>query len=401
MITLEANNTLEMVTTTGSVVVCTVEGMELNTTTSIETYKVLGQTTVASGTGAAVYTSPANTSAFVKTILLCSSSLVAETVIIYVGGHAATNEIMTMVIPIGGSASFGADGWKIYDSDGIPSMFTNRGIQEFRIGGNTSGTTAVIQTGTMQLAGGSGVTLSQNAQTITISAADPFISYFDNMATAASNIAAVSFNSLHIFPINLKGFFPSFMRVSSWWFDMSCSVSSAAAAETLSSVQIIGRIGIYTANSDTLNLLNSVAKTIWSTANTFSVSSQLSLSFYGNRWLQFESSLWSTTPILDQSNYYIGLNFGVNSDGGTSNAVPNLTMNLYGQSWWNTMQRSGYVGTGSVANSTQLGQNPFLGELSVSTAGIPATIAMSDINKQSSNGNFIPHIILNNLTSNF
>jgi hypothetical protein len=42
-----------------------------------------------------------------------------------------------------------------------------------------------------------------------------------------------------------------------------------------------------------------------------------------------------------------------------------------------------------------------MGILSVSTNAIPVSVAMSDINKQIASGNFIPHIILNNLTSAF
>jgi hypothetical protein len=53
-------------------------------------------------------------------ILLASSSAVAETVSLYINGTTAAHLIATLVIPIGGNATFDRDGWKVYNNNGIP-----------------------------------------------------------------------------------------------------------------------------------------------------------------------------------------------------------------------------------------------------------------------------------------
>lgn len=401
MITLETTKTLAMGGASGQVIY-TVDGMELNTSTNAETYKIIVQGAVpASAT--TVYTVGATTSTFIKTIFFASNSATAETLVIYVGGTAVTNEIMNVTIPIAGSASFGQDGWKVYDSQGT-QLYGIRGIQQIVAGGNTAGVMANISTGTMSIAGGNNITLSQNANSITISAFDQPMSFYDNMATAASATIVASWQSLQIFPLIAQQFFPAPMTVNSWWFDMSCNVTTAAAGNTQSSAVMAFRVGLYTVNGNSLSLINSAAKTLWTTNNTVSVSSQLSQSMHGNRWCQLVAADWSggVAPSLNYSRYYVGINLAVSSGGATSSAgIPNLTVNWYGQSLWNTAARSGWAGSVSTANNTSQGMHPFMGILSVSTNAIPVSVAMSDINKQIASGNFIPHIILNNLTSAF
>jgi hypothetical protein len=114
VITLAAAGTLQGSVTSAATVTATVHGMELAGST--ETYKVLAQLQLAAAAGV-IYTVPASTTAFVKTVFLLNQGATNQTVVLYVNGAAATNAIMRVQIPPLGSATY--DGrWNVYDVNG-------------------------------------------------------------------------------------------------------------------------------------------------------------------------------------------------------------------------------------------------------------------------------------------
>ena len=118
MISLETTETIQGVCSHASVVTYTISGSAV-TAGPVNAYATLAQGQVAAAT-AALYTVPASTSALISHILLASSSAVAETVSLYIDGTTAAHLIATLVIPIGGNATFDRDGWKVYNNNGIP-----------------------------------------------------------------------------------------------------------------------------------------------------------------------------------------------------------------------------------------------------------------------------------------
>jgi hypothetical protein len=151
MITLENTNTLETSGASGQVIV-TVEGMEKNIITGAESYKVLAQGVATVGaTGSAIYTATGVT-AFIKSIFVVNNSASIENIVFYIGGHAVTNEIYNLTLPVDGSAFFGQNGWNVYDDSGKLQYGVNN-IRLFNVGGNTTGATANISNGTFFIAG--------------------------------------------------------------------------------------------------------------------------------------------------------------------------------------------------------------------------------------------------------
>ena len=76
MLTLAANDTLAGVASAATEVTCTVFGMELNTSTNAETYKVLIQLQLAAA-AATIYTATANGPTFVRSIHVVNTNAAA------------------------------------------------------------------------------------------------------------------------------------------------------------------------------------------------------------------------------------------------------------------------------------------------------------------------------------
>lgn len=141
MLTLAAADTLAAVAQSATTVTCTVFGMELNAGT--ETYKVLDQRQLAAA-AATIYTVPASTSAFVRSITLVNTNAGAsQTFQLFRGGLVAANAITpSITIPAGGMAVYeDGEGWKIYNSSGQV------------LGQGASGTTPAVILGATAAAG--------------------------------------------------------------------------------------------------------------------------------------------------------------------------------------------------------------------------------------------------------
>jgi hypothetical protein len=110
--------------TTASTVVATIQGMELDTSTPPNGTPIDSQGYVAVQASAASLYSPSGVkSALIsKIILYNSSSSLNQTVNIYVGGVAASNQIHACSIPPLGAASYeDSNGWTVYTSNGVAS----------------------------------------------------------------------------------------------------------------------------------------------------------------------------------------------------------------------------------------------------------------------------------------
>jgi len=118
MLTLATTNTLAGGASVASQLTCTVMGMELNGTT--ETYKVIYQGQLASS-ATTIYTVPASTTAFIKTITIVNNDTAVRTFSLYVNGTGAANKITpTYEIPAGGQAVYeDGSGWSFFTANGI------------------------------------------------------------------------------------------------------------------------------------------------------------------------------------------------------------------------------------------------------------------------------------------
>jgi len=118
MLTLATTNTIAGVGSVASQLTCTIMGMELNGTT--EVYKILDQRQLAAA-AATIYTAPASTTAFVKSITVVNNDTSVRTFRLFLNGTAAANAITPLYeIQPGGQAVYedGA-GWTLYTANGI------------------------------------------------------------------------------------------------------------------------------------------------------------------------------------------------------------------------------------------------------------------------------------------
>lgn len=116
MLTLAATDTLQGSAGTATAVTYTILGMEL--AAGVETYKRLAGPLQLPTSAGVLYTVPASTTAFVKTILLANTTASAVAIVLYINGTAAANQILSVPVPANGEAVFNQDGWKVYDSNG-------------------------------------------------------------------------------------------------------------------------------------------------------------------------------------------------------------------------------------------------------------------------------------------
>jgi len=118
MLTLATTNTIAGVASVASQMTCTIMGMELNGTT--EVYKILDQRQLASS-AATIYTAPASTTTFVKSITVVNNDTSVRTFRLFINGTAAANAITPLFeIQPGGQAIYeDGMGWSLYTANGI------------------------------------------------------------------------------------------------------------------------------------------------------------------------------------------------------------------------------------------------------------------------------------------
>lgn len=117
MLVLAAADTLAAGASVASQVTCTVFGMELNAGT--EVYKVLDQRQLANSP-ATIYTAPASTTAFVKSIHVVNNDTALRTFQLFRGGTAAANALTPTFTLLPGCAAVYEDGlgWQFFSASG-------------------------------------------------------------------------------------------------------------------------------------------------------------------------------------------------------------------------------------------------------------------------------------------
>lgn len=117
MLTLAAGETISAVAAAATTITYTITGMELNA--GVEAYKVLAQGQLPASAGV-LYTAPASTQAFVKSLHLANTSGADVTGIkLFKNGTGAINQLTgSMTIPVNGWASYEEDGWRVYNASG-------------------------------------------------------------------------------------------------------------------------------------------------------------------------------------------------------------------------------------------------------------------------------------------
>jgi hypothetical protein len=144
MLTIAASDTIAGVAGAASKVTCTIFGMELTTSSSAETYKVLDQRQLASS-AATIYTATANGPTFIKSILVVNTDTATPyTFQLFRGGTAAANAITPVfMLPAGCAAAYeDGQGWQMYDSNGrlFLGVVPDTGVENFGISGSKAET---------------------------------------------------------------------------------------------------------------------------------------------------------------------------------------------------------------------------------------------------------------------
>lgn len=266
-------------------------------------------------------------------------------------------------------------------------------IKAISLGGNTSGTMSLVSSGTVSLMGGPNITLSQSGNTISISAAAggaggaDVMSHYDNAFDLISVSQAHQHGSFFVFPLDpIGGNLPAAITVSSMLFDMSYSSANVSAALTMST-----KVGLYTRNGASLSLLNSGIGSYTQPAAAGN-SSMVS----GIRWGPVTS--WSSANALPASQQvFVGV--AMFTSGGPGG------VNMLGQRMFQSNSgRWGQLGVGSGAANTAYGWYPWVGVSAASlatNAALPTSIGTGTLVKTGALYGFVPHIILNNVSSQF
>jgi hypothetical protein len=277
----------------------------------------------------------------------------------------------------------------------LSQSIQTQNLFDLTLSGNTSGTLALVSTGTLTLAGGNNITLSQSGNAITISASDqtiPTLSYWAN-ADQTINIMATSDGRFLLVPLDpTHDLFPGNMTANTVLLNFSATDADMSNVFTMS-----WKIGIYTMNGATLSLLNSAATSF---GNAAAGTDHTSL-FSGERFLTIGTDAWSAQPTFSNTKYFVGI-VG-NSQTGEGNATVQFSMEGF-KILQSATIRSGTIGIGLTSGNTSMGVMPWIGVSGSTrnrTAALPTNIQLSQLVKTGALYGFIPHIQFNNISSNF
>jgi hypothetical protein len=261
------------------------------------------------------------------------------------------------------------------------------------------GTLSINAPATSSLSATGGVSISTNGSTISIGApAAISINYWNNIAPdtsagAQTNNLTASSRSLFMFPLDpVNEVFPGNITAST--ARLLVSVGTPGSTSQVTGVHTFGiSLGVYqisaTNSQSTLSLLNSVGYTF---TNTTISSSAWANSYQGIRWLSFHSSAWSASPTFSAGGRYLGaLLF-------SWSGITHSTLAPYGQFVIQTFNASGDFGAASVTNTSR-GFRAYAGIYTATTVAFPASVHVSQLNKQASNANWMPYIEFDALNS--
>lgn len=232
------------------------------------------------------------------------------------------------------------------------------GTMYVNVGGNTTGTTANISSGTMVLAGGTNITLSQNANSVTIVGANTgTLSQWWPGFPGGFTTRSWGQSTVHVDPIWL----PNYLSATRMQILMSASLSTSSNSSFAGTLS--WGVGVYTNNASTLSLASS-GSTNYQFTNT---SDNSSASLQGNRIISVPINV-NMTPGL----YWIA----------------QLTQTATANANWITLQNylqgvSVFSGSFGGASSGTFAPALGAGHWSVQTAGMPNSMAFTDLRQNS------------------
>lgn len=251
-------------------------------------------------------------------------------------------------------------------------------------GGNVDGANIAISSGAITFAGGTNISVTKTQQTLSWAMDDmgaPALSMWNN--ANPNNVFQIAINdqALVVGPLDLLNF-PGFMTINTMLLDLSVSMTAVTGASTGAFTSTY-YVGLYTLNNFTLSLWNSVSSSYGHAAST-----NISASVHGLRFFSFHSSQWSSAPNMSPGQYFLGLM--VKTAG-----VSHPTSAGHGF-YYNAAARSGTLGVSS-ATSIEQGYGLPQGGYIALTGGMPISIPNASLSK--GGFNFYPYVIFNNITS--
>lgn len=313
-----------------------------------------------------------------------TASIATSLTNINLSAGTTSNNLSAFVFSDNNNVSFGLNGSTVTATATVATSLSNIRV--------SAGTTSNLLSA-FTLSNSNGVSFGINASTITASTAPPTLQVWDNLNGAAGTIVltfglATSNGSLIVGPLNQPSApFPGLMTANTVLLDVSGNPSGAQS----NSHTFTARVGIYTASASTLSLLNSVSTTFGAGANDIT-NSQL---YQGLRYLTLHSSAWSASPSFSQTQYFVALNMESSNAG--------YDMSWIGQRFHADGVRSGTIGAASTSGNTSMGWFPYIGIYTATTAAMPGSIHISELQKTGSltGANFMPHVQFNNQVSAF
>jgi hypothetical protein len=242
----------------------------------------------------------------------------------------------------------GGNGVVLSQNGNAITISASNDLAAMQLAGNTAGVMATISTGTVQLAGGANITLSQNAQSITILGQSGTRSFL--FQTYGQMQASVGAALLSLQPLPVE------WNVTCTEFDWLMSASLA----TSGTMTLSASAAIYTwANTTSLAL-----------ASSGSVSYTLGTAHTGS----FNSIRQWSCPLnayMTPGDYVFGLWI----------RQSNMTMSILGETTWS------FAGSASAATATSAREFPGLGVYSSSfSTAMPGSIQASQMGGQSGSG---------------
>lgn len=220
--------------------------------------------------------------------------------------------------------------------------------------------------------------------------AEQTLSRYQNMDRGTSATLAVPVRTLFFQRLNQENdLFAGNMTASTWLMNISGTASSGASStQTLAAHTTTVSIGIY----QPVATANTVLTLVNSATTTFGSNTTMSLypHYFGNRWMSFHSSQWSSAPAFSQGEDYVFAVL-VNTSGAST------AMSFIGQSYMNSQVRSGYWGVSTTSGNTSMPHGNYWNAIySATTTALPNNISGGQVNRANATAVFIPHIIMNN-----
>ena len=303
-----------------------------------------------------------------------TASVAASLTAINISGGTTSQNLTNFVFANGNGVTFGLSGSTMTAS--VAAGLTN---VVFSAGTSSAALSAV------EFDNANGVSFGLNGASVT--AQIMTANYYENAgAFGLSNTGITAYvftgshRSLIVNPLDgIDRNFPVNINASTMMWQMSLSGSTATMSQVFTSKFFWG---VYTANKNTLSLLNSGSVSFgFNAANTNNSTAQA-----GIRFLTVHSSLWSSSPqFVAGSEYYFAWFW-------SSAGVLNQTGSLFGNRIYDTHQHSGTIGV-NPSTATSMGYNGlWMGVYTATTSALPTAIQSNELNKIDGNAGFIPHL---------